>query len=45
MLKLLAGWHTYQLAYYSVPHRDVYAGTYTPPAELLNAVRQAAGTR
>ena len=45
MLKLLAGWHTYQLAYYSVPRRDVYAGTYTPPAELLDAVHQAAGMR
>ena len=45
MLKLLAGWHTYQLAYYSVPRRDVYAGTYTPPAALLDAVHQAAGMR
>ena len=45
MRSLLAGWHTRQLAYYSVPNRPEYVGEYVPDAELLEAVHRAAGTR
>ena len=43
MRAMLAGWHTWQLTYYSVPNRSVYVGNYTPDPETLDAFHRAAG--
>jgi arylsulfatase A-like enzyme len=43
MRQLLAGWHTYQLAYYAVPNRPAYVGRYQPDPATLDAIHHAAG--
>ena len=45
MRSLLAGWHTWQLSYYSMPNRSEYAGRYVPDAACLGAVHRATHAR
>jgi len=42
MRSLLAGWHTWQLTYYSQPNRSVYVGDYAPDPTAIETVHRLA---